>query len=62
MMNSYTLVYLINNFETNTDELIDFERDYFETEEICNLLLKLETEPSDQSVDNILHYSISLLR
>jgi len=60
MKKSYTFIYLLNNFETNQDELIDYQLEYNEFSDIFKLLSESEAEPPDNIIENILSFSKSL--
>jgi len=59
MKKSYTFIYLLNNFETNLDELIDYQLEYNEFSDILKLLSESEAEPPDNIIENILRFSKS---
>ncbi len=60
---NYTLLYLINNFENQENELIRldglFDKNFDEFNEVFELLDKIEIEPDTQIVKNIVDFSKS---
>lgn len=60
MSKIYTLFYILNNFETNENELIDYRLESIESLNIFKNLSSLEEEPSINSINNILAFSKQL--
>ena len=57
MNKNYTLFYLLENFETKTDDLFEAS---FETDEfidVFELLNQFEAEPTQRTIDKILSFS-----
>ena len=56
----YNFLYLLNNFETKQDDLIDYHLEYNEFPDIFKLISESEAEPPDHIIENILRFSKSL--
>lgn len=57
MSKIYTLFYILNNFETEENELIDYKLDFVKSLNAFQLFTKCEEEPSNKVIDNILLFS-----
>ena len=57
MNKNYTLFYLLENFESKSDDLFDVSFETNEFNDIFELLNKFEAEPSQRSIDKILSFS-----
>jgi len=59
MNKNYTLIYLLENFESKSDDLFDVSFETEEFKDIFELLNKFEAEPSQRTIDKILSFSRS---
>jgi hypothetical protein len=60
MNKSYTLLYLLENFENSNNDLFDYQFESNEFNDVYELLNQFEAEPSEKVLNNILEFSKSL--